>query len=223
MPIQKRRFLRIKEVLNRRIDNLTLVLESVEKPHNLSAILRTCDAVGIFEIHSISKTNEIQTFNSTAQGSQKWVRNKTHSNIVDTISELKSKGFLILGTSINKYSKDYRSIDLTGKTAFILGTEKWGLSQQALNLIDIPISIPMRGMVQSLNVSVAAATLLFEAIRQREVKGLLPKKGEGIKEELINQIIFEWAYPEIASWCKKIGREYPELNDDGEILEELPC
>ena len=78
--------------------------------------------------------------------------------------------------------------------------------------MDSAIFIPMRGMVQSLNVSVAAATLLFEALRQREIAGLIPKDGEGLSKELFQEIIFEWSYPEVAAWCQSKGEKYPKLN-----------
>ena len=109
-----------------------------------------------------------------------------------------------------------------GPTAFVLGAEKWGISEEAANLMDEQIHIPMRGMVESLNVSVAASTLLFEAIRQRQVANKIPEKGEGVSQKTYKQKIFEWAYPEVAQWCKNEGREYPELNKKGEIIEELP-
>ena len=80
----------------------------------------------------------------------------------------------------------------------------------------------MRGMVQSLNVSVAAATLLFEALRQRRAAGLLPSGGEGVPAELYRQRLFEWAYPQVADWCRQQGRPYPDLDDEGAIAEELP-
>ena len=80
----------------------------------------------------------------------------------------------------------------------------------------------MTGMVQSLNVSVAAATLLFEALRQRQAAGLIPTAGEGLGPELYKTTLLEWAYPQVARWCRDIGRPYPELNDEGELLEELP-
>jgi tRNA (guanosine-2'-O-)-methyltransferase len=76
--------------------------------------------------------------------------------------------------------------------------------------------------VQSLNVSVAAATLLFEALRQRQQAGLVPSRGEGIEPLRYQRILFEWAYPEVARWCRQQGRPYPELNSEGTILEELP-
>jgi len=77
-------------------------------------------------------------------------------------------------------------------------------------------------MVQSLNVSVAAATLLFEALRQRRSAGLLPRAGEGLPRELRQRRLFEWAYPELAAWCRQQGRPYPQLDGEGVIQEELP-
>jgi tRNA (guanosine-2'-O-)-methyltransferase len=80
----------------------------------------------------------------------------------------------------------------------------------------------MQGMVQSLNVSVAAATLLFEALRQRQAAGLVPTAGEGLEPERYQQLLFEWAYPQVAAWCREQGRPYPALTAEGAIAEELP-
>ena len=88
--------------------------------------------------------------------------------------------------------------------------------------MDEHIHIPMRGMVESLNVSVAASALLFEAIRQRQVANMVPESGEGMSQETYKEKLFEWAYPEVAQWCKSEGRKYPELNDKGEIIDNLP-
>ncbi len=222
MPLLPRRFERLKTVLNCRMPDLTVLLERVEKPHNLSAILRSCDAVGVLEAHSVSLGAKTRTFNSTAQGSQKWVKLNEHPTIEVAVKTLKGMGFKLYGTNLGVEALDYRKCDFTGPTAFVLGAEKWGLSKLATTLMDAGIYIPMRGMVQSLNVSVAAATLLFEALRQREVSGIAPKTGEGLNEAMYNNIIFEWAYPEVASWCKKQKRKYPQLNNIGEIMEDLP-
>ncbi len=222
MPLLPRRFERLKSVLNCRMANLSVLLEEVEKPHNLSAILRSCDAVGLIDVHAISKKDRPHTFNSTAQGSQKWIRLHTHKNIEVGVSNLKEKGFKLIGTSISEASTDYRECDFTGSTAFVLGAEKWGLTNNAESLMDQLIYIPMCGMVQSLNVSVAAAILLFEAFRQRKSAGILPQQGEGLSEEEYKTILFEWAYPELANWCKKEKRNYPALSKKGEILENLP-
>ena len=82
----------------------------------------------------------------------------------------------------------------------------------------------MTGMVQSLNVSVATAILLFEALRQRHRAGLIPVQGEGIPggPEAYARILFRWAYPQVADWCERQGRPYPALTAEGEIAEDLP-
>jgi tRNA (guanosine-2'-O-)-methyltransferase len=77
-------------------------------------------------------------------------------------------------------------------------------------------------MVQSLNVSVATATLLFEALRQRQAAGLVPEAGEGVEPERYQRELFEWAYPQVAAWCRREGRPYPALDEEGAIAEELP-
>ena len=222
MSILPRRFERIKSVLDCRMKNLTVLVEDVNKPHNLSAILRTCDAAGVFEANFISKTNAFKTFNSTAQGSQKWVQINQYKKTSKAIKVLKDKGFKLYGTNLNPKSIDYRKCNFEGPTAFVLGAEKWGISEEAASLMDEHIHIPMRGMVESLNVSVAASALLFEAIRQRQAANIIPESGEGMSKATYNKKIFEWAYPEVADWCKSEGRKYPELNKEGEIIEELP-
>jgi len=215
MPILPRRFERIKNVLNCRMRDLTVLVEDVNKPHNLSAILRTCDAAGVFEANFISKSNGVKTFNSTAQGSQKWIRLNNHESTINAISELKNKNFKLYGTTLNSESIDYREFDYSKNTCFVLGAEKWGLSDEIKSMVDQSIFIPMRGMVQSLNVSVAASILLFEAIRQRESKGLLPTNGEGLNFKEYQNTLFEWSYPELATIYKETGKTYPQLDENG--------
>ncbi len=221
MSILPRRFERIKNVLNCRMKNLTVLVEAVNKPHNLSAILRTCDAAGVFEANFICEKDKVKTFNSTAQGSQKWVKLNNHETTISAVSELKKKGFKLYGTTLNERSIDYRNFDYSENTCFVLGAEKWGLSDQLISKVDESIFIPMSGMVQSLNVSVAASILLFEAIRQRESKSLLPLNGEGLNAEEYEKTLFEWSYPELASIFKKSGNKYPKLNQYGEINEVI--
>jgi tRNA (guanosine-2'-O-)-methyltransferase len=222
MPLLPRRFERLKAVLDRRMGDLTVLLEHVEKPHNLSAILRSCDAVGVLEAHAVCLQGRLPTFNSTAQGSQKWVPLQVHSSSAAALRALKARGFRVYGTMLSDTAIDYRQCDFTGPTAFVLGAEKWGLSPEAAELVDQAVIIPMRGMVQSLNVSVATATLLFEALRQRQAAGLVPEAGEGVEPERYQRELFEWAYPQVAAWCRREGRPYPALNEEGAIAEELP-
>ncbi|MFM8524364.1 MAG: tRNA (guanosine(18)-2'-O)-methyltransferase TrmH [Cyanobacteriota bacterium] len=222
MPLLPRRFERIKAVLDQRIDDLTVVLEQVDKPHNLSAILRSCDAVGVLEAHVISLPGRPRTFNRTAKGSHKWVPLHPHPDIAAALRPLKARGFRIYGTHLGMDAVDYRRCDFTGPTAFLLGAEKWGLSPEATDLVDQAIFIPMVGMVQSLNVSVAAATLLFEARRQRDQAGRNPEAGPALAPELHRDRLFEWCYPSVAAWCRQEGRPYPPLGPDRAILEDLP-
>lgn len=222
MPLLPRRFERLRAVLDQRMADLTVVLEHVHKPHNLSAILRSCDAAGVLETHVINLKGRTPTFNDTALGSQKWVELHSHGDTEMVLRQLKQRGFRLVGTHLGVEAIDYRDGDYTGPTAFLLGAEKWGLSDTAAALVDQAVFIPMRGMVQSLNVSVAAATLLFEALRQRREAGVLPSQGEGVPAELYQQRLFEWAYPQVAAWCRQEGRPYPALDAEGTIAEELP-
>jgi tRNA (guanosine-2'-O-)-methyltransferase len=222
MPLLPRRFERLQAVLQRRMGDLTVLLEHVDKPHNLSAILRSCDAVGVLEAHVVSLKGRTPTFNNTALGSQKWVPLHRHASSEAVMRQLKERGFRLYGTHLSVEAVDYRQCDYTGPTAFVLGAEKWGLSDAATALVDQAIVIPMQGMVQSLNVSVATATLLFEALRQRQAAGLVPSDGKGVPADRYDDILFEWAYPQVAAWCRSQGRPYPALNDEGAISEDLP-
>jgi len=222
MPLLPRRFARLRSVLDRRMADLTVLLEQVDKPHNLSAILRSCDAVGVLEAHAVCLAGRVPTFNDTAQGSQKWVPLHLHPDSSEALALLRAQGLRIYGTHLAGEAIDYRQCNFTGPTAFVLGAEKWGLSESTAALVDQPIFIPTHGMVQSLNVSVAAATLLFEALRQRQAAGLLPQHGEGVPADRYDRLLFEWAYPQVAAWCRREGRPYPALDGEGAILETLP-
>ena len=217
MSVLPRRFKRIKDVLNSRIQDLTVLIEGVNKPHNLSAIIRTCDAAGVFQANFICNHSEVKTFNSTAQGSQKWVKLNNHESYLSATNTLKKRGFKLYGTSLNENSIDYRDLDFTKNTCFVLGAEKWGLSKELTAQVDKSIYIPMHGMVQSLNVSVAGAILLFEAIRQRKNKNLIPYDGEGLNQEEYKNTLFEWTYPELIDIYKKSNKDYPSLDENGKI------
>ena len=121
MPLLPKRFNRLQCVLNRRMADLTVLLENVEKPHNLSAILRTCDAVGVLDAHAICPRGKTSTFNSTAQGSQKWVTLNDYAKIDIAVKTLKDKGFKLYGTNLDINSIDYRECNFLEPTAFALG------------------------------------------------------------------------------------------------------
>lgn len=212
-----KRYHRLKQVLNRRQPDLTVLTEDVHKPHNLSAIIRTCDAVGIFEVHSVNVKAELPTFSQVSQGSEKWIFLNTHPDTRTAISYLKNQKFRVYAAHFSSESLDYRQIDYTKPSAIIFGAEKWGVTKEAAQLADEHIVIPMLGMVQSLNVSVAAAVILFEAQRQRLAAHIYDNTR--LESEIYDQVLFEWSYAEIARVCRQQGRSYPILGENGEIKE----
>lgn len=165
------RYQRIRDVLERRQTDLTVCLENVHKPHNVSAVVRTCDAVGIHRVHTVWE-QKYQFRRGTAMGSQQWVRQTNHDNISDAMSALKGQGMQVLVTHLSDSAVDFRDIDYTKPTAILFGQEKYGATDEAIAMADQDIVIPMMGMVQSLNVSVAAALVLYEAQRQRTIAGM---------------------------------------------------
>lgn len=211
-----RRYQKIKQVLDQRQPDLTVVTESVHKPHNLSAILRTCDAVGILDVHTVNPSEEVPTFNSTAQGSQKWVNLTVHGSITGAITHLKQQQFQIYAAHLSPTAVDFRAIDYTQPTAILMGTEKFGITPAAAALVDQHIMIPMMGMVQSLNVSVAAATILFEAQRQRLSAGYYQQQR--LDEPTYQRLLFEWGYPKLAQLYRAQGKPYPRIGETGQLL-----
>ncbi len=211
-----RRYERLKQVLNQRQPDLTVLIEDVHKPHNLSAIIRTCDAVGVFAVHAVNRHSDTLTYSQVAQGSEKWVKLNFHTDITTAIAHLQQHRHKVYAAHLSDTAIDYRQVDYTQPTAILLGTEKWGVSDQAADLVDGHIIIPMQGMVQSLNVSVANAVILFEAQRQRLDAGLYEQVR--LEPKTYRQVIFEWGYPEIAAIYRRQGKSYPQLGERGEIL-----
>ena len=207
------RFQKLARALRRRQPDLTVLMERVHKSHNLSAILRNCDAVGVLEAHAIPPEGGLQIHSHTSAGTAKWVRLVRHRTIQEAIKELKGRGFRILAAHPGPDAVDFREVDFTVPTALMMGAELLGLSDEALELADLRISIPMVGMAQSFNVSVAAALLLFEAFRQREAAHMYDESR--IDPEDTRRILFEWAYPRIARHCRDRGTPYPALREDG--------
>ena len=207
------RFQKLVRALRRRQPDLTVLMERVHKSHNLSAILRNCDAVGVLEAHAIPPEDGLEISSHTSAGTAKWVRLVRHRTIQEAIQELKGRGFRVLAAQAGPDSVDFREADFTEPTALMMGAELLGLSDEALGLADLQVSVPMVGMAHSLNVSVATALLLFEAFRQREAAGMYDESR--IDPEETARILFEWAYPRIARHCRVRGTPYPSLREDG--------
>ncbi len=212
------RYLRIQEVLKARQPDLTLCLDQVHKPNNVSAVIRTADAAGVHKIHAIWPGEEMQTLSHTSAGARNWVEVDTHDNVTDAIAQLKQQNMQVLATNLSDNAVDFREIDYTQPTAIILGGEKHGISQEALEHADQDIIIPMVGMVQSLNVSVASALILFEAQRQRQIAGMYEREVSALSKQTIHRILFERGHPVLAKVAKKKGLPYPALDKQGQIV-----
>ena len=211
------RFQKIKDILNKRQPDLTVVLDNVHKPHNLAAIIRSCDAVGISDIHGISSNEQKVGVNlKSASGSNHWVNLHIHHSIPNVISELKQSGFSIYAANDSAKAIDYRKVDYTKPSVIVLGAELDGISPETLNMVDEEIKIPMQGMVESLNVSVANAVILFEAQRQRLQAGLYEKCR--LDKNTVEKLLFEFSYPEAAKVYQSKGEPYPELDTEGQII-----
>lgn len=211
------RYQRIQQVLKTRQTDLTLCLEEVHKPNNVSAVIRTADATGLHKVHAVWP-NEMRTLGHTSAGARNWVEVETHDSIAEAIQELKSQEMQVLVTNLSDTAVDFREIDYTKPTAIILGSEKIGASEQAKQLADQDIIIPMIGMVQSLNVSVASAVILYEAQRQRDAAGMYDKQHSALPEETIHRTLFERGHPVLAKVAKRKGLPYPPLDDEGQIV-----
>jgi tRNA (guanosine-2'-O-)-methyltransferase len=215
-----RRFHRVRAVLDRRQGDLTVLLEDVQVPRNLAAILRSCDAVGVFAAHAVWPGGRLKLSRPASGGTRKWVPVRKHRTLADALAQLRQGGFRVLAAHPAPAAVDFRAVDYTLPTAILLGTEETGVSAEAAAAADGWIAIPMTGMVTSLNVSVAAALILFEAQRQREAAGLYA--GPRLAPEDYARTLFEWTYPKLAAYCRRKKVAYPPLGADGEILGEIP-
>jgi len=215
-----KRFHRLRAVLDRRQPDLTVLLEDVLVPRNLAAILRSCDAVGVLEAHAVWPGGRLKISRPASGGNRKWLPVHKHRTLAEALERLKGQGLRVLAAHPTPEAIPFREVDYTLPTVLLLGNEDNGLTPEALAGADAVVTIPMEGMGTSLNVSVAAALMLFEAQRQRRAAGSYD--APRVDTATYNRLLFEWVHPGIAAQCRKRGMGYPELGEDGEILGAVP-
>ena len=191
-------------------------MDRVNKSHNFSAILRTCDAAGVLAAHVVPPEHGLDLHHGTSAGTRKWVEVHRHTDLASAVAHIRSEGFTILAAHPSETSIDFRDVDYTRPTAIMMGAELHGVSAEGLELADQHIVIPMAGMVHSLNVSVATALILFEAMRQRAEAGQYDTSRLAPAD--FERRLFEWSYPSIAASRRAAGRPYPELTEDGDLV-----
>jgi tRNA (guanosine-2'-O-)-methyltransferase len=143
-----KRLQRINTMLDKRQPDLTVCMEGLHKSHNLAAVVRTCDAIGVSDVYAVWKSEEAEVRGGSAAGSQNWIDVHNYHKTADAIAAMKAQGMQILVTNLSDTAVDFREIDYTKPTAIILGQEKFGTSDVALALADQDIVVPMVGMVQ---------------------------------------------------------------------------
>ena len=167
----------IEEAKNKNEDPFILILDGIEDPHNLGSIIRTAETAGVHGI-IIPKRRAVSvnsTVNKVSAGAVEHMKIARVTNITDAINELKEQGLWICGTDINT-DKYYYNQDLTGPLGIVIGNEGQGISQKVKNNCDFLVKIPMKGKVTSLNASVSTGIIIYEVVRQKNLKNILNNK-----------------------------------------------
>ncbi|RTL60348.1 MAG: RNA methyltransferase [Sphingobacteriales bacterium] len=192
-PERKERLL---SVLNKRQNDITVVLENVFDPHNISAVMRTCDAVGIQDIFILNtkiprhKKWGVKSSSSAA----KWLTIHQYTDAAECFTELRKRYSKILTTHLSSDAVSLHRINFSESIALVFGNEHSGVSDEIRAMADGNFIIPQFGIIKSLNISVACAVTVYEAMRQKELAGHY-KKGK-LSEQSFNQLLNEWGFKE---------------------------
>ena len=183
-------------VLHKRQNNLTVVLENVFDPHNVSAVMRTCDSVGIQDIYIIN--NRIPPHKKwgfkSSSSANKWVTMHQYTNAIECFTELRKQYSKILTTHLSDDSVSLYEIDFTDSVALVFGNETTGVSEDIIAMADGNFIIPQCGIIQSLNISVACAVSVYEAYRQKTIAGQYDKPS--LPQEKMESLMTEWGFKE---------------------------
>lgn len=186
-----RRLEKLKSVIARRQFDFTVILENVHDPHNIGAVLRSCDAVGVQECYllyteSHLQDRELEIGYHSSTGVTKWMDIHHFTDAKECFTAVRSKYDHIFATHLSKESVGLYDLDLKQSVALLFGNERDGLSEEALAYADKNFIIPQIGMVQSLNISVACAVSLFEGLRQRKKAGTIKANEQFDAENTIH-------------------------------------
>lgn len=169
----EQRFNRLTSVINRRQPDLTVILENVFDPHNISAVMRTCDAVGIQDVYILN--NRIPPHkkwgNKSSSTASQWLTIHQFTDIEACFKEVRNKYQKVYASHLGQNSVDVYKMNFTESVALIFGNETFGVSDEIRKYADGDFIIPQVGIIKSLNISVACAVTLYEAFRQKNEKG----------------------------------------------------
>jgi tRNA (guanosine-2'-O-)-methyltransferase len=187
---------RLLSVLNKRQPDLTVVLENVFDPHNISAVMRTCDAVGIQELYVL--TNKIPRHKKwgarSSSSAAKWLTVHQFEDAGECFAAVRKKYEKIYTTHLSSDAVSLYEIQFTGSVALVFGNEHAGVSEEIRNMADGNFLIPQMGIIQSLNISVACAVSIYEALRQKTNAGHYQKQR--LDDATFNTLLQEWGFGE---------------------------
>jgi len=190
------------KVLSERTRHFTVVTEDVYQLHNTSAVMRSCDIFGIQDLHVVEERLGKKMDREIAMGAQKWVDVKRHRSVKECITDLKDQGFQIIATTPHNDSQLLQDFDVTKKAAFFFGTERDGLSDEAMQAADGYLKIPMYGFTESFNISVSAAIILQDLVTRLKAS----KVDWRLSEEEKIALEIHWAKKTIKSADEIIER-----------------
>lgn len=173
----KERLEKFKRAVRRRQNNLTVILENVHDHHNISAVLRSCDSVGIKEIFVLYTqpgldADHLKLNKRASSGARRWVDVNFYTDVTACFEHVRNSYDKIFSTHLDSNPTSLYSLDLTQSVALLFGNEHDGVSKESLSYSDGNFIIPQMGLVQSLNISVACAVTIYEALRQRDLVGM---------------------------------------------------
>lgn len=184
-------------VLNKRQGNLTVVMENVQDPHNISAVMRTCDAVGIQDIYILNtKIPRHKKFGTKSSSSAlKWLTIHQFTNNEECFEALRKKYSTILTTHLSSDAVSLHEINFAQSIALVFGNEHEGVTDEVRAMADGNFIIPQMGIVQSLNISVACAVSLYEALRQKNIAGHYNQST--LPQQRIDELLVKWGFDDM--------------------------
>ncbi len=197
-----------KKNIEQRTRHITIVLEDIYQPQNASAVLRSADCFGIQDVHIIENTNKYTLNPDVVLGASKWLNlyfyNRQKNNTAECLQTLKKQGYKIVATTPHTDDVTIDRLDLSQKTALVFGTELTGISQQAMDIADEFVKIPMYGFTESFNISVSAALCMYETTKRlrQEIDPEIWQLSNNDKQQIL------------LDWCKKVIKRADVLEQD---------
>lgn len=186
------RTIKLTNVLQRRQGNITVVMENVQDPHNISAVMRTCDAVGIQDIYILNTKipRHKKWGRKSSSSAAKWLTVHQYTNTEECFETLRKNYEYIYATHLASNAVSLYELDLAKNVALVFGNEHEGVSEEIIQLVDGNFVIPQVGIIQSLNISVACAVSVYEAFRQKKYAGHYD--APSLSQQRMNTLMTEW-------------------------------